>query len=87
MYSILLSVYRSMIERVVFCPCFGRQKGLELKSHNDQEEEEDDIVVNERELQVDISDVTIDPQYSSGQFYSLFTILRMHVVLIYMEET
>lgn len=65
MYSILVSVYRSMIESVVFCPCFGRKRGLKLKSH-DQEEDHVNVNVDERE-QVDLPDhVTVDPQYSSG---------------------
>lgn len=53
MYSLLVSVYTSMIESVVFCPCFGRKRGLKLKS----QDQEDDV----------IDDVTVEsPQYSPG---------------------
>ncbi|KAL1820128.1 hypothetical protein ACET3Z_014997 [Daucus carota] len=42
-----------MIESVVFCPCFGRKRGLKLKS----QDQEDDV----------IDDVTVEsPQYSPG---------------------
>ncbi|KAK1361254.1 Serine/threonine-protein kinase PBS1 [Heracleum sosnowskyi] len=53
-----------MIESVVFCPCFGRKRGLKLKSHD--EEEHDHVNVNVDEIDLPDHHVNVDPRSSSG---------------------